>query len=164
MMPRDAAAVPGVGQWDKFGEPTTGPGEECYFFQLLSGSDNRTHTMLRNAAGDRGVSLRFSTTELPCFTLWKNSRAKVDGYVTGLEPGGNFPNVRSFEAEQGRVRRLKPGETVRFELAIEAHGDKASVAEAESEIAKLQSLAPAEICGLPEAGWTASAASDREAP
>ena len=42
MMPRDAAAVPGVGHWDQFGEPTTGPGEECYFFQLLSGSDNRT--------------------------------------------------------------------------------------------------------------------------
>jgi hypothetical protein len=154
MMPRDAAAVPGVGQWDKFGEPTTGPGEECYFFQLLSGSDNRTQTMLRNAAGDRGVSLRFSTVELPCFTLWKNPRAKVDGYVTGLEPGVNFPNVRSYEAEQGRVRKLKPGETARFELGIEAHGDKASVGRAEAEIAKLQSLAPAEICGSPQPGWT----------
>jgi hypothetical protein len=150
MMPRDAAAVSGVGQWDQFGPPQTGPSEECYFFELLSGPDHRTHTMLRNGAGDRGVSLRFSTVELPCFTLWKNPRAKADGYVTGLEPGVNFPNVRSFEAEQGRVRRMKPGETFRFELAIEVHDDKASVAQAESEIARLQALAPPEICGSPE--------------
>jgi galactose mutarotase-like enzyme len=153
MMPRDAVAVPGVGHWDQFGEPFIGD-EECYFFQLLSDKDNRTHTLLRNAAGDRGVSLRFSTAELPCFTLWKNPRPKQDGYVTGLEPGTNFPNVRSFEAEQGRVRKLRPGETVRFELALEAHGDKASVAEAERAIARLQSLAPPEICDTPQSDWT----------
>ena len=35
--------------------------------------------------------------ELPCFTLWKNTAAEADGYVTGLEPGTNFPNLRSFE-------------------------------------------------------------------
>ena len=155
MMPRDATAVPGVGRWDKFGEPHVG-GEECYFFQLLSGADQRTQTLLRNAAGDRGVSLKFSTVELPCFTLWKDPRPKQDGYVAGLEPGVNFPNVRSFEAEQGRVRKLQPGETVRFELAIEAHDDKASVAQAESAIARLQALASPEICAAPEPGWTSA--------
>jgi galactose mutarotase-like enzyme len=155
MMPRDAAAVPGVGHWDRFAEPFIG-GEECYFFQLLSDSGGCTQTLLRNAASDHGVSLRFSTDELPCFTLWKNPRPKQDGYVTGLEPGTNFPNARSFETEQGRVRKLQPGETVRFEFALEAHGDKESVAKAESEIAALQATLPPEVCRAPEADWTPS--------
>jgi hypothetical protein len=152
MMPRDAAAVPGVGRWDQFGEPHAG-GEECYFFQLLAEPDHCTRTLLRNAAGDRGVSLQFSTVEFPCFTLWKNPRPKQDGFVTGLEPGTNFPNVRSFEAEQGRVRKLKPGETVRFEFALEAHDNRASVAQAESAIARLQATAPPVICASPEHDW-----------
>ncbi|HEX3999802.1 MAG TPA: aldose 1-epimerase family protein [Pirellulales bacterium] len=153
MMPRDAAAARGLDEWDRFGEPHPG-GEQCYYFQLLAEPDHRSRVLLRNAAGDRGVNLRFSTAELPCFTLWKNPPPRQDGYVTGLEPGTNFPNVRSFEAEHGRVRRLTPGETVRFEFAIEAHGDRASVAQAESAIERLQQLAPAEICSDPAPDWT----------
>jgi hypothetical protein len=154
MMPRDAGAVGGLSHWSRYGEPQAGAAEECYFFQLLGGADGRTRTLLHNAVGDRGVSLRFSTVQLPCFTLWKNSPAREDGYVTGLEPGANFPNPRSFEERQGRVRQLAPGETARFELAIEAHGDAQSVARAEAEIADLQAASAPEICKSPQPGWT----------
>ena len=138
-MPRDAAAVPGLERWNIYGEPQAGAAEEAYFFRLLADSAGLTQTLLRNAAGDRGVSLRFAVEQLPCFTLWKNSPAREDGFVTGLEPGVNFPNPRSFEERQGRVRSLAPGETVRFELAIEAHASATSVSRAEQQIAELQS-------------------------
>jgi hypothetical protein len=46
---------------------------------------------------DLGLILRWNRRELPCFTLWRNSAAVEDGYVTGLEPGTNFPNFKGFE-------------------------------------------------------------------
>ena len=154
VMPRDARAVPGAKSWDRFGPPRAGADEEVYFFQLLAGPDGWTHALLRNSAGDWGVSVRFSTAELPCFTLWKNSTSLADGYLTGLEPGTNFPNHRSFEKSQNRVRQLAPGETVRFELANEVHPDAAAVAQAEAAIAKLQQAAKPQVCLEPEPGWT----------
>ena len=73
-MPRDAAAVPGLDRWNIYGEPQAGAAEEAYFFRLLADSAGLTQTLLRNAAGDRGVSLRFAVEQLPCFTLWKKRR------------------------------------------------------------------------------------------
>ena len=154
MMPPTLRAVPGLTQWDVYGEPTAGTAEEAYFFELLGDPTGSTRTLLRSAAGDRGVSLRFDVEQLPCFTLWKNAPAREDGFVTGLEPGVNFPNPRSFEERQGRVRDLVPGETARFELAIEAHGDRASVAAAETEIARVQAQQEPQIHKSPQAGWT----------
>jgi len=154
VMPRDARAVPGARNWDRYGPPRAGAEEEVYYSQLLAGPDGWTQAVLRNAAGDRGVSIRFSTAELPCFTLWKNSTSPEDGYLTGLEPGVNFPNRRSFESSQSRVRRLAPGETVRFELAIEVRPDAAAVAEAEAAIGALQRSAKPEVCLQPRPGWT----------
>ncbi len=98
--------------------------------------------------------MRFSTAELPCFTLWKNGFPHEDGYVTGLEPGTNFPNPRSFETEQNRVRQLAAGETVRFELALEFHADAAAVAAAEEGVVQLQQGAKPEIFLEPQSGWT----------
>ena len=49
------------------------------------------------------------TRPLPCFTVWKNTAAVEDGYVTGLEPAINFPNFKSFERQQGRVKVLPAG-------------------------------------------------------
>jgi hypothetical protein len=154
LMPRDSAAVPGLDRWHIYGEPQAGAAEEAYFFQLLADSAGLTRTLLRNAAGDRGISLRFAVEQLPCFTLWKNAPAREDGFVTGLEPGVNFPNLRSFEERQGRVRSLAPSETVRFELAIEAHAGATSVARAEQQIAELQSRQAPQIHASPQTDWT----------
>ena len=56
--------------------------------------------MLYNHTADRALALRFNRQELPCFTVWKNTAALEDGYVTGLEPATNFPNFKSFERSQ----------------------------------------------------------------
>ena len=98
--------------------------------------------------------MRYSTKQLPYFTLWKNTPLAADGFVTGLEPGTNFPNPRSFEGEQNRVVKLKPGETVKFEVELDVLGDAKAVASAEKAIAKLQGSAKPQIFPTPQAGWT----------
>ena len=55
------------------------------------------------------MSIKFNKRQLPCFTLWKNRQAAVDGYVTGLEPATNYPNPKPFEKEKGpRSRDWRP--------------------------------------------------------
>ena len=83
--------------------------------------------MLRNAAGDRAVSMGFAVAELPYVTLWKNLTALDEGYVTGLEPGTGFPYTRRLEREAGRVPKLKPGETRRFAIDVGLHTTAAGV-------------------------------------
>jgi hypothetical protein len=107
--PRNERAREGIGHFDTFGPPQPGFTEQVYFFQLHSeGREGRTAALLSNRAGDKGVALRFDSRDLPCFTLWKNTGALRDGYVTGLEPGTNYPNPTPFEKRNKRVVTLAP--------------------------------------------------------
>ncbi len=153
MAPGDAGAVGNVDEWDTYGPPTVGLAEAVFFFDLAANADGSTQAVLRNATGDQGATLRFNKNQLPCFTLWKNREMEVDGYVTGLEPAINFPNVRSFEKEKGRVAVLEPGESRTFELTIEALPDAAAVAEAEAAVAKIQEGTAPEILAKPDPDW-----------
>ncbi len=154
MAPRDAAGVANLAQWDTYGPATPGLPEAVFYFDLAADSDGRTQATLLGAEGDRGVSLRFNKRQLPCFALWKNMQPAVDGYVTGLEPAINFPNVRSFEAEHGRVAELAPGESRSFELALEVHADAASLQAAEQAVAALQEGVTPEILEQPLPEWS----------
>jgi galactose mutarotase-like enzyme len=80
-----------------------------YCVHPLADKDGRTIIGLRNKAQDRAVSMEFSVKELPYVSLWKNTNAEGDGYVTGLEPGTNFPNNRRVERKFGRVPKLAAG-------------------------------------------------------
>jgi hypothetical protein len=53
---------------------------------------------------------------LSYLTLWKNLAAKEDGYVTGIEPGTNFPNNRRTERNYHRVPKLAAGASHRMTL------------------------------------------------
>lgn len=139
--PRDETAVAGIGHFDVYPGPQPGTPEAVYFFELHGeGPEGRTVALLRNRAGDKGVALRFSTRELPCFTLWKNPGGLRDGYVTGLEPATNYPNPRPVEEARGRVARLDPGASRGAETTLEVLADAASVAAVEAEVAALQGL------------------------
>ncbi len=94
--------------------------------------------LLRSSAGASGVQLSFNVEQLPCFSLWRNLVAAADGYVTGLEPGTNFPNPRSVEEKAGRVVRLQPGEKWRASLSLDWLLDKSAVARVEQSIAERQ--------------------------
>ena len=138
-----------------YGPETPGLPEACFFCELLADAEGRTRVLLRSAAADRGVSLKFSKRQLPCFTLWKNRQAAADGYVTGLEPAIDFPNRKSFEKEQGRVAVLAPGESRWFEVTIEAHTDVAAVAAAEYAVATIQGNVVPTILAQPDPHWSA---------
>ena len=154
MAPRDADGVGNLDQWDTYGPETPGAPEAVFFFDLAADTAGATQATLRSAAGDQGVSLRFNKSQLPCFTLWKNRQAAVDGYVTGLEPAINFPNARSFEQEKGRVAVLAPGESRSFEVSLEVHPDAAGVEAAERAVAGLQQGVTPEILPQPAPEWS----------
>lgn len=137
VIPRDARAVEGVSEWTEYGGPEPGFAEQAYFLELQTGSEAQTRVLLRDASGEHGVSVAFSRDQLPCFTLWKNTQAVEDGYVTGLEPGTSLPNVRAFEREQQRLITLAPGASYCCELELAVHVGREAVAAAEDEIAGL---------------------------
>jgi Domain of unknown function (DUF4432) len=102
-------AAKDVTRFDHFGAPTRSFVEQVYCLRPRADSEGNTMALIRNKAGNRGASIRFSTGELPYLTVWKNTAAKEDGYVTGIEPGTNFPNNRRIERMFGRVPKLAPG-------------------------------------------------------
>lgn len=140
--PRDDHSAKGIGTFDEYGGPVAGLPEEAFFFELLSDWKEQTQVLLRNAEGDRGVSMNFSTKQLPCFTLWKNTQAEADGYVTGLEPGTNVPNLKTFEREQGRVITLQPGESYEMSFELHVHDTPEEIVQTESQIRALQTSQP----------------------
>jgi len=152
--PRDAAGASNVPEWDTYGPESPGVGEAVFFCDLAADAAGQTRALLHNAAATQGLSLKFNRNQMPCFTLWKNRQAAADGYVTGLEPGINFPNPRSFEKSKGRVAVLAPGESRRFELTLEAHADAAGVAAARQLVAQFQGKVKPEIRPQPDPDWS----------
>ncbi|MGC8638707.1 MAG: aldose 1-epimerase family protein [Isosphaeraceae bacterium] len=137
--PRDPRAVEGLETHDVYGPPEPGFAEQCYFYELLGqGDSGATLAMLRSRGGDKAVVLRFQTSQLPCFTLWKNTAGLRDGYVTGLEPATNYPNALPFEKARSRVVTLPPGGRHVAEITLAALNTPQDVAAVEAEIAQLQ--------------------------
>ena len=128
-----------IKQYDQYPGPRPGSVEQVYNIQPLADRSGRTLVMMRNKAADSAVSLRFDTHELPYLTLWKNMAAQEDGYVTGIEPGTNYPNNRRIERKHGRVPSLSPGEShfMTIEFAIQV--GTAEVEQIGQEITRIQS-------------------------
>jgi len=117
--PRDNRAVEGIGDWETFAGPVSGYAEQVYFITPLSDDSQYGLAVLRSADGTSAVGLRFDTSTLPWFTLWKNTQATADGYCCGLEPSSSLPNNREFERENGRVVTLEPGNSIEFRLQFQ---------------------------------------------
>lgn len=155
LVPRNPRAASGVAGWDNYPAPQPGFEEQVYFLELHATPTGQTRTLLKNAHGTRGVSLVFNKQQLPYFTLWKNATAEPDGYVTGLEPGTNFPNPRSFETAKNRVVKLGPGERRTFDVAVEVHSTAADVEAAEAAVARVQAGRQPQVLDQPQADWCA---------
>ena len=155
LVPRTATAAAESAHWNEYGPGQPGYEERVYFFELLDGEDGRTAVLLTDPAAEKGVSLTFDKAALPCFTQWKNTTAAADGYVTGLEPGTNFPNPRSFETVQKRVVTLKPGAKQTFKLALNVHATAAEVDRMQQEIALLQGAIEPAVDTEPKDDWCA---------
>lgn len=138
VVPRDARAAEGIETWAEYLGPTPGYAEQAYLFEVQSNEAGETLTLLKNSSGTLGFSVRYRPDQLPCFTQWKCTQAAQDGYVTGLEPGTNYPNFKAYERKQGRIRLLQPGETYVVELEFAIHEGEDAVQAAMSEIASMQ--------------------------
>src|SRR5262249_30653333 len=97
--PISPRAAEGMNTLETYQGPTPGFAEQVYCYELLGDATGRTLAMLSNRAADKSLVLRFNRQELPCFTVWKNTGAIEDGFVTGLEPATNFPNFKTFERQ-----------------------------------------------------------------
>ncbi|MBL9215338.1 MAG: aldose 1-epimerase family protein [Opitutaceae bacterium] len=153
--PRDAASARRIDGWDRYPAPTAGLPEEVFFLTLAADAGHRTRALLCDAAGRRGVSLGYDVRQLPWFTLWKNPAPLADGYVTGLEPGTNFPNARSFERGEGRVVMLPGGGRAVFDLELTAHVTADEVSAAGRAVAQLAAGRVPEVLRTPQPGWSA---------
>ena len=71
-------------------------------------------------------------------TLWKNTNAEAEGYVTGLEPGTNFPSNRRIEREHGRVPKLAAGASHSATIDFTIHTNAEETKRVAGQIAALQ--------------------------
>lgn len=129
---------PTTTNWQVYHGPQEGYQQQVYLFDLLSDDAGQTQVLLKDRAGTSAVRMRFNSRELPCFTQWRNLVSAADGYVTGLEPGTNFPYPRSQEEKADRVVYLEPSQKWRATLGIDWLFQEADVSQAEQAIADLQ--------------------------
>jgi len=136
--PFNAHAAKSLNTFAEYVAPTKGFVEQVYGIVPLADANNKTTAMLHNAAGDKAVTMTYDVTQLPYFSLWKNTTALEEGYVTGLEPGTGFPPNRSIERKAGRVPKLKPNETRQFAIEVAILAGKEQVNRGKSLITSLQ--------------------------
>ncbi|REJ98648.1 MAG: DUF4432 family protein [Planctomycetota bacterium] len=136
--PMNETAISGLDEYSVYAGPTPGYIEQVYLFKPLADAEGQCAVLLKNAAGDRGSSITWSIAELPYLTVWKNTSAEEDGYVTGLEPATGYPYHRSVERAWERLPVLEGGESRTFGLTFAVHPDAESVREMEERIGAMQ--------------------------
>lgn len=161
LVPATPRAAVGIDTVGVYAAPTAGFAEQVYLYDLYANEAGETLTLLHNAAGTLGLALRFNLNQLPCFTQWKNTGAIEDGYVTGIEPGTNYPNFRSYERQQGRLMVLPPGGRWECRWSMEVCGSASEVEAAKGEIESLQQGLTARVSRTPQPGF--SLAGDKSA-
>ena len=145
LSPRDDRAAARASEWDRYHKPQPLRKEEVFYIELHADAGSRTRALLVAAGGASGASLCWDVRALPCFTQWKNPQMAADSYVTGLEPGTNYPNQRRFEKLRKRVVPLAAGATHQVDLDLEFHPDRAAVERAERDVARIAAGRPAQL-------------------
>ncbi len=136
--PFNEHAAQDVASYAEYHGPRLGFIEQVYCLRPKPDRAGRATIMLRNKARDKAVSMNFATSELPFVSLWKNTNALKEGYVTGLEPGTGFPNNRRIERKFGRVPKLPSGGTFKASIDFTIHTTLNEVAEVSNRIEALQ--------------------------
>jgi hypothetical protein len=139
LAPRDKRAAQGIDSWNLYTGPhAPGYTEQVYLMELWDDEQDQTEALLKSPDGQGGVSVSYSTKELPYFTLWKNEAPLRNGYVTGLEPATSYPCPRLFERSAGRLPTLSPGESYRSRVVIRPWQNADELEAAEARIKNLQ--------------------------
>lgn len=110
--PRNEHAAKDIHTWHKILPPTSGFEEQCYYHHFVS----EGMASIYNPDIGKGLSISFDAQQLDYFTQWKMTGYR--SYVLGLEPGNCHPDGRDVMRQQGKLKYLKPGEKVTYELNI----------------------------------------------
>jgi len=137
LWPMTEWAASDIDHWTEYGPPTAGFEEQAYCMTPIPNEHGESLAILHN--NDAGVLLRWPVAALPYFTVWKNTAAIEDGYVTGLEPATNFPRFKALERQAGRVVNLPPGGKWQASWSVEVTDQSSEIQRWQSEIAQLQS-------------------------
>ncbi|MDR0932265.1 MAG: aldose 1-epimerase family protein [Victivallales bacterium] len=116
--PRTDKAKRNLDHWNRLEEPSVDYEEECFFHELPTNSDGMRQFKLFNRKLGIGVEFSYDPTELPELVEWKNCLA--GSYALGIEPGNVSLNGRTADIADGKARKLKPYESVKIQLKIEA--------------------------------------------
>jgi len=114
--PHVASAIDGLAACEG---PVAGRPEDVFLCVPRVDADGFGAALLEAPDRGSGVLVRFDRSTLPHLVIWKLLGDPRDGYVVGLEPSTNFPNLRTFERAQGRVLRLEPVATTTFRVSME---------------------------------------------
>jgi hypothetical protein len=147
--PMNDNAAKSIDNWPVYDAPTPGYIEQVYLIHPLSNADGKTQAVLATADAKTATSIRWSTSQLPYLTIWKNTTAEADGYVTGIEPATGFPYNRSVERKSGRLPKLAAGASRTFSLDFAIHSGKDEVAAAIAEVADIQGKTETEVFDTP---------------
>jgi len=132
--PMNAHAAKSIDGYATYEGPTKGFIEEVYLIEPYADKKGRTVAVLQNAAGSSAVSVSWPVEQLPYLTVWKNTAAVDDGYVTGIEPATGFPFNRRVERHYGRVPKLGPGKIRRFTVDFGVHLGAGPVKQAAAKV------------------------------
>ena len=153
VVPRNDRAAEGINMWILLEGPTTGFAEQVYFAKAASDPSGWGMAVLTDAESQHAVCVRFDTSTMPFFVLWKNTQPEADGYVAGLEPGSSFPNLRTVERREGRVIQLAAGQSVTFRLSMEVASNRRDVRNLLDEVTALQVATPRIVHSSPKPQW-----------
>jgi hypothetical protein len=98
-----------------------GFGEAAGFIEPAGLPEGNCCCGIYNRKKQVAVFIRFNKNQLPCLTNWQHWGKNE--YVTGLEPGTNFPLGQNYARENQTLRFLKPGETYLVEIEMEVLTD-----------------------------------------
>jgi hypothetical protein len=147
--PFNDRAAQGLDDWPTYGPPARDYGETVFNVIPYGDEAGNSVAVLHNAAGTLGVSVGFNLQQLPCFTLWKNTDTRGEGYVTGLEPGTSFAYNRGLQRALGFVPTIGSHEQRSFDLTFALLANKTSVEEALQQIETIQAGRPTETRKTP---------------
>ncbi len=117
VVPRDAAAEPGIQEWMHFQKPTTGYAEQVFYHDLPADKNGWASMQLVNQARKLGLCVRYLKDTLPNLVEWKMMGQGT--YVLGVEPANCRVGGRSQERARGTLQSLLPGEQREFNVEIE---------------------------------------------
>ena len=136
--PFNAHAAKGVQTFAEYVGPTKGFIEQVYCIEPYADGGGKTTIMLHNGNVTKAIAITYSIEQLPFLTLWKNTNAEEEGYVTGLEPGTGYPSNRRIERKFGRVPKLKPGETRSFAIDFQILRGTDAISKAKSQVESIR--------------------------